>query len=188
MTTQVNADVRNDSASAFETRLGASPILRLRSGPPPADTAASRTGTVLVTMALPSDPFTGPVEGVLSKSGTWEDTSADASGRVGHAEFVKADGTTVVGQCVCAGPWTPATNFAVGDTITNDSGKFYRCTTAGVSASSGGPTGTTTGITDGAAVWSYLQTAGADMTVNAAYINATQYVAISTFSYSALGA
>jgi len=51
--------------------------------------------------------------------------------------------------------WQASTAYAVGDIITNDSGKVYTCDTAGTSASSGGPTGTGANITDGGARWDY---------------------------------
>lgn len=46
----------------------------------------------------------------------------------------------------------------LGQTVTNDSGKVYTLITAGTSAASGGPTGTTSSITDGTAVWKYAGT------------------------------
>ena len=51
--------------------------------------------------------------------------------------------------------WQASTAYAVGDIITNDSGKVYTCDTAGTSAGSGGPTGTGANITDGGARWDY---------------------------------
>jgi hypothetical protein len=51
--------------------------------------------------------------------------------------------------------WAPSTAYAVGDVAQNDSGKVYECTTAGTSATSGGPTGTGAEISDGTAVWEY---------------------------------
>lgn len=54
-------------------------------------------------------------------------------------------------------PWAVSTAYYIGDRVTNDTGKTYRCTTAGVSAGSGGPTGTGTGITDNTCVWTYVE-------------------------------
>lgn len=51
--------------------------------------------------------------------------------------------------------WQPSTAYVVGDIVVNDSGKIYTCDTAGTSASSGGPTGTSTNITDGTTRWDY---------------------------------
>lgn len=61
--------------------------------------------------------------------------------------------------------WTASTAYELGDIVSNDSGKLYRCVSAGTSASSGGPTGTSTGITDGTATWDYWCASGSiDMT------------------------
>lgn len=62
---------------------------------------------------------------------------------------------TLRGNGICLRAWTPSTVYPLGSWVVNDSGKNYKCTTAGTSASSGGPTGTGTGITDGTAVWDY---------------------------------
>ena len=51
--------------------------------------------------------------------------------------------------------WTASTAFAVGAKVVNNSIN-YKCTTAGTSASSGGPTGTGSAITDGSVVWQYI--------------------------------
>lgn len=55
--------------------------------------------------------------------------------------------------------WAAATPYTAGQRVINDSGKVYRCTTGGTSAGSGGPTGTSSAITDNSVVWEYL---GAD--------------------------
>jgi hypothetical protein len=46
-------------------------------------------------------------------------------------------------------PWAGSTLYALGAQATNDSGKLYLCVVAGLSALSGGPTGTGVAITDG---------------------------------------
>lgn len=90
--------LRNAQLSAIATEAGASPILEFRSGSKPANAAASRTGTVLASMTLPASPFAAPAAGVMAKSGTWQDASADATGTLGYWTLYKADGTTVVTQ------------------------------------------------------------------------------------------
>lgn len=50
--------------------------------------------------------------------------------------------------------WMASQSYAFGQVVRNGA-NFYYATTGGVSASSGGPTGTGTGIADGAAIWSY---------------------------------
>ena len=58
--------------------------------------------------------------------------------------------------------WAGSTGYqtgsatAVASFVTNDSGKVYVCTVSGTSASSGGPTGTGSGIVDGSCTWNYI--------------------------------
>lgn len=94
MTIQLSAAVRNARLDAIETAIGTTPQLKIRTGAPPANVAASATGTVLATVVLPSDWMAAASAGVKAKSGTWEDTSADASGTAGHFEITATDGTT----------------------------------------------------------------------------------------------
>jgi hypothetical protein len=94
MAIQFSVAVRNARADAVETAIGASAILRVRSGAMPASCAAADTGTVLATVALPADWMAAASGGVKSRSGTWEDLSADAAGTVGHFRIYDAAGTT----------------------------------------------------------------------------------------------
>lgn len=55
-----------------------------------------------------------------------------------------------------AAAWAATTAYAIEDHVTNDSGKVYRCTVAGTSAASGGPTGTGSAIVDGTVTWTYV--------------------------------
>jgi hypothetical protein len=52
--------------------------------------------------------------------------------------------------------WASGTAYKIGEVVTNDTGKMYRCITAGTSAGSGGPTGTLADITDNSAHWAYV--------------------------------
>jgi hypothetical protein len=54
--------------------------------------------------------------------------------------------------------WAASHYYSVG-TYVNNNGISYRCETAGTSASSGGPTGTGSSISDGSVVWSHFGTA-----------------------------
>lgn len=58
-----------------------------------------------------------------------------------------------------AAVWQATHAYTVGDYVQNDTGpvKVYRCTTAGTSAGSGGPTGTGSGIVDGTVVWTEVE-------------------------------
>ena len=94
MALQYSVAVRNARLDVVETTIGTSAILRLRSGAPPANCGAARTGTVLATLNLPSDWMAAASGGTKAKSGTWEDLSADATGTLGHFEIMDSTGTT----------------------------------------------------------------------------------------------
>lgn len=94
MTIQHSVAVRNARLDAIETTIGTGPILRLRSGAKPANCAAARSGTILASMTLPSDWLSNASSGAKSKSGTWQDLSADNAGTVGHYEIMDSSGTT----------------------------------------------------------------------------------------------
>lgn len=94
MAIQFSVAVRNARADAVETTIGASAILRIRSGALPANCAAADSGTVLATVNLPADWMAAAASGVKSKAGTWEDLTADAAGTVGHFRIYDSAGTT----------------------------------------------------------------------------------------------
>lgn len=86
--------VANAMLDSIETSIGASPVLKIRTGAPPADVATADSGTVLATLTLPSDWMAAASSGSKAKLGTWEDTSADATGTAGHYRIYASDGTT----------------------------------------------------------------------------------------------
>lgn len=92
MTIQMSEASRTAQAQAHETAIGVSPILRIRTGAPPTNCAAARTGSILVSMTLPVDWAT-VASGTLTRQGTWQALTADASGTAGHYEIVDATGT-----------------------------------------------------------------------------------------------
>ena len=98
MAIQLSVAARNGRLDAFETELGASPVLKIRTGAQPADCATADSGTVLATLSLPADAFAAAGSGAKAKSGTWQDTVADASGTAAHFRLYKTDGTTCVMQ------------------------------------------------------------------------------------------
>lgn len=79
---------------ALETAIGVSAVLKIRTGAAPADVATADSGTVLVTMTLPSDWLAAAAAGAKAKLGTWQDASADATGTAGHFRIYASDGTT----------------------------------------------------------------------------------------------
>jgi hypothetical protein len=93
------------------------------------------------------------------------------------ADFAK--GTTVF-----APAWVLSTAYTVGDRVRNDTApiKVYECITAGTSAASGGPTGTTADITDNTAHWKYIESAP---TMKVAMYTSTATNGAATTIYSA---
>lgn len=94
MVVQFSVPVRNARLDAIETAVGASAVLRIRSGAVPANVAAADAGTVLATLNLPSNWMEAASSGSKALSGTWSDTSADATGTAAHFRVYASDGTT----------------------------------------------------------------------------------------------
>lgn len=94
MAVQLSTAVRNARLDAIETVIGASAVLKIRSGGVPANCAASDTGTVLATLNLPADWMAAASGGSKAKSGAWEDASADNTGTAAHFRLYASDGTT----------------------------------------------------------------------------------------------
>ena len=94
MALQLSVAVRNAMLDAIETAIGTSAVMKIRTGAPPAGCATADSGTVLATLTLPSDWMAAASSGSKAKSGTWEDTSADAAGTAGHYRIYASDGTT----------------------------------------------------------------------------------------------
>lgn len=94
MSLQLSTAVRNAKLDAIETTIGVSAVLKLRTGAAPADCGTADSGTVIATMSLPSDWMAAASAGSKAKSGTWQDTSADAAGTVAHFRIYASDGTT----------------------------------------------------------------------------------------------
>jgi hypothetical protein len=98
MSLQYSTSVRNAKLDAVETTIGTSAVLKIRTGSAPANCATADSGTVLATLNLPSDWMAAASGGTKAKSGTWEDTSADASGTAAHFRLYASDGTTCHAQ------------------------------------------------------------------------------------------
>ncbi len=124
MTIATSVAVRNGALDSFETTVGASAVLKIRTGAPPATCATSDSGTVLATLALPSDWMAAADSGSKAMSGTWQDASADADGVAGHFRIYANDGTTchLQGTITLSGDGGDMiidnTNIATGQNIT----------------------------------------------------------------------
>ena len=98
MALQFSVTVRNAQLDAFETAIGTSAVLKIRSGSVPATCATADSGTVLSTINLPSDWMAAASSGSKALSGSWTDASADATGTAGHFRLYASDGTTCHAQ------------------------------------------------------------------------------------------
>lgn len=94
MAIQLSTTVRNARLDAIESAVGASAILRIRSGAPPANVAAADAGTVLATLNLPADWMAAAASGSKVLSGTWQDPGADNAGTAAHFRLYASDGST----------------------------------------------------------------------------------------------
>ena len=94
MAIKISDTVKNARLDAVETAIGVSAVLKIRSGAAPTGIADADSGTVLATLTLPSDWLAAASGGTKAKSGTWEDTSADATGTAAHFRIYASNGTT----------------------------------------------------------------------------------------------
>lgn len=83
----INGILNSQAGISFD-----SGTLEIRSGAAPGPDAAA-TGTVLATITLPADAFAAASAGAAAKSGTWEDTSADAGGTAAHFRIIQSGDT-----------------------------------------------------------------------------------------------
>lgn len=94
MSLQFSTTVRNSWLDNFESTVSTSAVLKIRTGAQPSNCASADSGTVLATLSLPSDWMAAASSGSKAKSGTWQDTSADATGTAAHFRVYASDGTT----------------------------------------------------------------------------------------------
>lgn len=98
MAVQFSVRVGNARLDAIEATIGASAVLKIRTGAAPADCAAGDSGTVLATLNLPASWMEDAAARAVVKSGDWEDSSADASGDAGHFRLYDSGGSVCDGQ------------------------------------------------------------------------------------------
>jgi hypothetical protein len=94
MAIQYSGAVRDAKLDIIESTINTSAVLKIRTGAAPANCASPDTGLVLATMTLPSDWMAAASGGTKSKSGVWQDPSADNSGTAGHFRIYESTGTT----------------------------------------------------------------------------------------------
>jgi len=93
MTLALSEVVKNAELDAIETAIGATAVLKIRTGAPPGIGEAD-AGTVLATLTLPADWMAAASGGTKAKSGTWQDASADDTGTAAHFRLYASDGST----------------------------------------------------------------------------------------------
>lgn len=198
MALQFDVLTRNAILDAIEAHIGVSPTLEIRSGPPPANCAAADTGTLLASMALPSDWMAAAASGSKGLLGTWQDASADATGTAGHyrikaASVTKHQGTVGSNVAISTNALTAANgnvlNFAsttgvsVGQLVTGTGvlpGTFVLAVTATTVTLS---QASTAGVANATSI-----TFSGDMTIDNNSIAITQQVNVTAFNLTAPGA
>lgn len=102
MALQFSTAVRNAMLDQLEVTAGTAALFRIYSGSAPANCGTAASGTLLAEMSLPSDWMNNASGGQKTLLGTWEDTSANASGTAGYFRIYDSTGTT----CHCQGTVT----------------------------------------------------------------------------------
>lgn len=191
MAVQWSDALRNAILDAWETYLntGGTPIINIYDGTPPADENTALSSNNILAQFTAAD-WSAAASGAKPLAATLTDASANNSGLARFYRIMTGtqggSSTTGAEQGLVGQNWAASTAYLLNQHVINDSSKVYKCTTAGTSAGSGGPTGTAgSGITDGSAVWGYVGTA--DMTIDNGNINAGQQVQITAFGKTAPG-
>lgn len=125
MAQQMSVAVSNARLDAIETAIGASPLLKIRTGAAPANCAAADTGTVLATVTLPADWMAAAAASSKAKSGTWQDASADATGTAAHYRIYDSTGVT----CHNQGTFGTVGTDMIGDSVSFTAGQSFTINT-----------------------------------------------------------
>jgi hypothetical protein len=80
MALQYSVAVRDAQNDAMETAIGTTPVIRIRTGTPPATCATADSGTSIAEGTLPSDWLTASSIGAKAKNGTWTVTGVAGAG------------------------------------------------------------------------------------------------------------
>lgn len=101
---QLSLRARNIRLDVFETTVGESPILEIRTGLPPANCAAPDEGLLLARITLPADWLAPAADGRKEKSGSWEVLFAQGTGLASHFRIKSAGGLCdLQGSCSAEG-------------------------------------------------------------------------------------
>ncbi len=202
MSKQFSTTVRNAWLATYESTIGTSPKLDLRTGPQEATCAATTTGTQLALLTLPSDWMATASAGAALMSGTWSGT-VSADGTPGHYRILDSAGTT----CHEQGSITRAFTLTTSASTAVNTNVLTFTSTTGVSAGmavlgTGVPTGATVAsVTGTTVVLSGISTTGVagstniyfgdltgDLWLNSSVLSAGQTLTITGRSLVAPGA
>lgn len=117
MSLNYDAVTRNAKLDAIEIAIGASPILKIRSGSKPVNCAAADSGTVLAEFDLPSDWMAPASSGAKSKS-SWDDVVASADGIGGHFRIYDS-----LGDCRIQGSFGTSGTDMIASSISFETGQ-----------------------------------------------------------------
>jgi hypothetical protein len=119
MALQFAAALRNPILDVIETTIGTAPLLKCYTGTLPGVGNAA-TGTLLYSITCPSDWMNAASAGSKTKLGTWNDTSADASGTPGYFRLnTSADTPQIEGSAgVSSGDLSHDATVSLGGTVT----------------------------------------------------------------------
>jgi hypothetical protein len=104
MARQYSAAVRNAQADAWETAIGTSAVIKIRTGAQPATVATADSGTVLATFSLASDWCGAASAGAKVLNSLPVSTTASATGTAAHYRIYASDGTPRTSRAA----WAPA--------------------------------------------------------------------------------
>ena len=93
MTIQLNTTLRNNMVSQYESTIGVSPKLIIRTGAQPANAAAVDSGTLLAILTLPSDWMANAASGAVALLGSWAGTGS-AAGTAAHYRLKDSTATS----------------------------------------------------------------------------------------------
>lgn len=98
-----NATANYGLDQIYDTKFPAGSQLLIRTGAA-AGAENADSGTVLATITTPASPWAAASGGSKSKSGTWSDSSADATGTAGHYRLTGTTTTNIEeGACGTSG-------------------------------------------------------------------------------------
>ena len=124
---QYSITVNNARLDSVETAISTAPTLKLYSGSAPANCAAADTGTLLVSMTLPSDWMAAANAASKAMAGSWSGTASGGAGatpthfRLFQGATCHLQGTAGIGsgECQVNGTITSGQTVSVSSFVIN---------------------------------------------------------------------